>query len=291
MYIVFSERCLEYFEPGHPESPERVLNAYILLKREGFRFIEAEPCSEDDLLIVHSKEHVERIKRGEFYDPDTPNLPGIYEYARLAAGAAIKCMEISLKGEIAFSLMRPPGHHAGINGRALGAPTLGFCYFNNIAIACRRALNMGKVKRIAILDIDCHHGNGTQEIFFRDPRVLFVSLHRYGGIYPGTGEKSIENCLNYPFLRAVNDEEYIKVLNVALHEIEKFNPELIAVSAGFDTHRFDPICGLGLSTESYAVIGRLIAKLNRRVFVVLEGGYGRYLPQCILNFLKGLEGK
>ncbi|MEM2026625.1 MAG: histone deacetylase [Candidatus Bathyarchaeia archaeon] len=291
MYVVFSERCLEYFEPGHPESPDRVLSAYMLLRKEGFKFVEAEPCSEDDLLMVHSEEHVNRIKSGEFYDPDTPNLPGIYEYARLAAGAAIKSMEISLNGEAAFSLMRPPGHHAGINGRALGAPTLGFCYFNNIAIACRKALNMGKVKRIAILDVDCHHGNGTQEIFFRDWRVLFVSLHRYGSVYPGTGDKSVENCLNYPFPHPVGDGEYIRVLSAALHEIEEFNPELIAVSAGFDTHMFDPICGLGLSTNSYMIIGRMIAKLNRRVFAVLEGGYGRDFPQCVLNFLKGLEEK
>lgn len=289
MYIVFSEKCLEYFEPGHPESPDRVLNAYILLKKEGFKFIEAEPCCEDDLLLVHSREHVERIKSGNFYDPDTPNLPGIYDYARLAVGAAIKSMEISLEGKKAFSLMRPPGHHAGVNGRALGASTLGFCYFNNIAVACRKALKTGKVSRIAILDIDCHHGNGTQEIFFRDPQVLFVSLHRYGGIYPGTGERSLENCLNYPFPHAVSDEEYIRVLSAALGEIEKFDPELIAISAGFDTYKYDPVCGLGLSVSSYTVIGRMIAKLNRRTFAVLEGGYGKDFPQCVLNFLRGLE--
>lgn len=289
MHIVFSEKCLEYFEPGHPESPDRIFNTYVLLKKEGFKFIEAEPCREDDLLMVHSREHVERIKSGRFYDPDTPNLPGIYDYARLAVGAAIKSMEISLEGGKAFSLMRPPGHHAGVNGRALGAPTLGFCYFNNIAVTCRKALKMERVNKIAILDIDCHHGNGTQEIFFRDPHVLFVSLHRHGGVYPGTGERSIENCLNYPFLHAVNDEEYINVLSVALGEIKKFDPDLIAVSAGFDTHKHDPICGLGLSTQSYIMIGRMIAKLNERVFAVLEGGYGREFPQCVLNFLRGLE--
>ncbi|MCX8171608.1 MAG: histone deacetylase [Candidatus Bathyarchaeota archaeon] len=289
MRIVFSERCLEYFEPGHPESPERILNIYVLLKKEGFKFIEAEPCCEEDLLMVHSEEHVKRIKSGEFYDPDTPSIPGIYDYARLAVGAAIKSMEISLEGEKAFSLMRPPGHHAGVNGRALGAPTLGFCYFNNIAVACRKALRNGEINKIAILDIDCHHGNGTQEIFFRDPQVLFISLHRYGGIYPGTGERSLENCLNYPFLHPVSDEEYIRVLGFALGEIEKFNPELIAISAGFDAHKCDPVCGLGLSAKSYAVIGRMISKLNRKVFIVLEGGYGGEVPQCVLNFLKGLE--
>lgn len=287
MYIVFSEKCLEYWEPGHPESPDRVYRAYKLLKEAGFSFIEAEPCSEEDLLLVHSREYVEKIKNEIFYDPDTPNLPGIYEYARLAAGSAIKSMEIALEGEKTFSLMRPPGHHVGVNGRALGAPSLGFCYFNNIAVACKRALQ--KVNRIAIIDIDCHHGNGTQEIFFGSPRVLFVSLHRYGGVYPGTGERSLKNCLNYPFTYSVGDKEYIKTLSSALREIENFDPDLIAVSAGFDTYVYDPICSLGLSMESYTVIGHMIAGLNRNIFAVLEGGYGKDLPRCILNFLNGLK--
>jgi len=287
MYIVFSEKCLEYWEPGHPESPDRVYRTYKLLKENGFPLVEAEPCSDEDLLLVHSKNYVEMIKNESFYDPDTPNLSGIYEYAKLAVGSAIKSMEISLSGEKAFSLMRPPGHHAGINGRALGAPSLGFCYFNNIAVACKKALR--KVDKIAIIDIDCHHGNGTQEIFFGSPEVLFISLHRYGGIYPGTGEKSLKNCLNYPFTHAVGDEEYIKTLSIALKEVEKFDPDLIAVSAGFDTYSRDPLCTLGLSIKSYVVIGRMIANLNRKTFAVLEGGYSEDFPKCVFNFLRGLE--
>ena len=237
--------------------------------------------------MVHSKKFIEKIKKELFYDLDTPNLPGIYEYARLAAGSAIKSMELALEDEKAFSLMRPPGHHAGVDGRALGAPTLGFCYFNNIAVACMKALQ--KVNRVAIIDIDCHHGNGTQEIFFKNPRVLFVSLHRYGGVYPGTGELSIENCLNYPFTYAIGDSEYIKILSAALKEVEKFDPDLIAVSAGFDTYKYDPVCGLGLSIKAYTEIGRMIADLNRKTFVVLEGGYGGDFPRCVLNFLNGLS--
>lgn len=287
MYIVFSERCLEYWEPGHPESPDRVQKTYRLLKDMGFPFLEAKPCEEEDLLLAHNSGFVERIKNGTFYDPDTPSLPDIYEYARLAAGSAVKSMEIALSGEKAFSLMRPPGHHAGINGKALGAPTLGFCYFNNIAIACKKALE--KIDRIAIIDIDCHHGNGTQEIFLGDSRVLFISLHRYGGVYPGTGEKSTGNCLNYPFTYSIGDEKYLEVLGLALKEARKFNPDLVAVSAGFDTYKYDPICSLGLSMESYTTIGQMIAGLNKRVFAVLEGGYSKDLPRCIFNFLKGLE--
>ncbi|MEM1673799.1 MAG: histone deacetylase [Candidatus Bathyarchaeia archaeon] len=288
MYIVFSEKCLEYWSPGHPESPDRVYQTYKLLAEKGYKFIQPEPCSEEDLLLVHSENYVKTIREGLFFDPDTPSLPGICEYAKLAAGAALKSMEIALGGEFAFSLMRPPGHHAGVNGRALGAPTLGFCYFNNVAIACKKALH--KVNRVAIVDIDCHHGNGTQEIFQGDPHVLFVSLHRVG-VYPGTEMTSSGNCLNYPFMWAVGDDEYLKILGKALEEVTKFDPDLIAVSAGFDTYKYDPVCSIGLSMDAYIKIGKMIASLDRKTFAVLEGGYGRDMPQCVLNFLRGLELK
>jgi len=285
--IVYSDKCLEYVSPGHPESPDRIYRAYSLLKKEGFTFVEPEICSEEDLKLVHKEEYVMRIRSGDFFDPDTPSLPGIYDYARLSVGGAIKSMEIALEGEEAFSLMRPPGHHAGIRGAALGAPTLGFCYFNNIAIACMKALN--RVRRIAILDIDCHHGNGTQEIFLGDPRVIYISLHRYGAFYPGTGGSSEDNCLNYTFRHSARDDEYLKTLRLALNRIEEFNPDLIAVSAGFDTHRADPVGALSLSEEAYFKIGRMISEIGSNVFAVLEGGYGPYFPQCIRNFLCGLE--
>jgi len=286
MYIVFSEKCLEYWEPGHPESPERILHTYELLRDKEFRFTMAEPCNEEDLLLAHSRDYVEKIKIGDFLDSDTPNLPGIYDYARLSAGASIKSMEIAMKDEKAFSLMRPPGHHAGVKGRALGAPSLGFCYFNNIAIACQKALT--QVAKVGILDIDCHHGNGTQEIFFGNPKALYVSLHRHGLVYPGTGGVSEGNCINYLFRYSVEDVEYLRTLKSALNEVERFNPNLIGVSAGFDTSKHDPVCGLGLSQETYIAIGKTIAGLKRKTFVVLEGGYGQNFPQCVYNFLMGL---
>jgi len=236
---------------------------------------------------VHNEEFVAKIKSGDFFDADSPSLPGIYDYARLSAGGAIKSMEIALTGEKAFSLMRPPGHHVGINGAALGAASMGFCYFNNIAVACMKALKY--VEKIAILDIDCHHGNGTQEIFLGNPRVLFVSLHRYGFFYPGTGGSSEGNCLNYPFRHPVDDERYLQTFSEALDRIREFNPDLIAVSAGFDTHKYDPVGGLGLSEEAYIKIGRMIAGMKRRTFAVLEGGYGHRFPECVLNFLYGLD--
>jgi acetoin utilization deacetylase AcuC-like enzyme len=286
MYIVYSDRCLEYVAPYLPENPERIYRAYRLLKTKGMRFIPPEACSEEDLRLVHSEELIERIRSGDFFDPDSPSLPSIYEYARLSVGGAIKSMEIALSGEKAFSLMRPPGHHVGVSGAALGAVSMGFCYFNNVAVACMKALE--RVGRVAILDIDCHHGNGTQEIFQGNPRVIFVSLHKYGGFYPGTGGSSEDNCLNYPFRQPVGDEEYLETLRKAIRKIEKFNPDLLAVSAGFDAHRDDPVGALMLSEEAFVEIGRLIAEMKRDTFAVLEGGYGRLFPECVWNFIKGL---
>lgn len=289
MRIVFSARCLEYGERGHPESPERVYNTYRLLRKRGFEFIEPEPCGEDDLLLVHSRDLIERIRNGNLNDPDTPNIPRIYYYARLSAGGALKAMELAVDGEPAFSLMRPPGHHVGRNGRALGAPSLGFCYFNNIAIACAKAIDSLGVKRVAIIDIDCHHGNGTQEIFLGNERVLFISLHKFGFFYPGTGAVSEGNCLNYPLGWRTTENEYMRTLRSALREAEEFRPDLIAVSAGFDTYKFDPVGGLGLSEGAYETIGRMISSLGRKIFLVLEGGYSEGMPKCVYNLLSGLE--
>jgi acetoin utilization deacetylase AcuC-like enzyme len=286
MYIVFAEKCLEYWAPMHVEAPERVYRTRKLLEEKGFRFLKPEPCSEEDLLLVHSKKLIEKIKSGKHLDADTPNLPGMYDYARLSAGAAVKGMEAALKGDVAFSLMRPPGHHTGVNGRALGASTQGFCYFNNVAVACRKALK--RVEKAAIVDIDCHHGNGTQEIFLGDPAVLFVSLHRYGLVYPGTGESSEQNCLNYPFTHRAGDAEYLDALKHGLERVTKFDPDLIAVSAGFDTNRFDPMHMFDLTEDAYVQIGGMISELNRPTFCVLEGGYGPKMPKCIYNFLAGL---
>lgn len=284
MKILFSEKCLQYWQPGHPESPDRVKRTFNLLKEKNFEFLESEPCSEKDLLLVHEKNYVETIKGGRFYDSDTPNLSDIFEYARLSAGSAIKAMEIAMKGEKTFSLMRPPGHHAGKNGKALYAPSLGFCYFNNVAIAIKKALNF--VKKVTIIDIDCHHGNGTQEIFFGDKRVLYVSLH-LNDFYPGTGRQTEKNCINFPLPFGIDEETYFEKFSLALKEVKKFNPDLIAVSAGFDGHKNDPLTmgGLGLNEESYRKIAESIVNLKKPSFAVLEGGYGEEFPECVYEFL------
>lgn len=282
MKIIFSSRCLEYEMPGHPESPRRVGATHEYLLEKGFEFIEPGPCQDNDILCVHTHELLEKVKRESFYDPDTPVLPGIYDYARLSAGAAIMGQKLALKGEVAFSLMRPPGHHA--TKENLG----GFCYFNNIAMATKLALE--SIGKVAILDIDCHHGNGTQDIFLGEERVLYVSLHQ-SPLYPGTGQEAIENCLNYPLAPGVREEEYLGVFKEVLERVGEFDPDLVAVSAGFDTYRFDPLTQIDLEEESYRIIGKLIAGLNKPTFTILEGGYSRKLPECIAQFLSGYGGE
>jgi acetoin utilization deacetylase AcuC-like enzyme len=270
MKFIFSNKCLEYGSIGHPESPERVKNIYNFLKSKNCPFITPSPCSEEDILLVHTQELLDKVRRGEFFDPDTPNLPGIYEYAKLSVGGAILAAEISLKGDVGFSIIRPPGHHAGKHN--LG----GFCYFNNIAIAVKK-LN----KKTAILDIDCHHGNGTEDIFWRDEQVLFVSLHRYGFFYPGTGGESKDNIINYPLSYGIGENEYLDTLKSALNEINKFNPEILGVSVGFDTYKLDPVGGLGLEVESYKKIGALIREFDKPIFYILEGGYNQDIGKCM----------
>jgi len=276
MKVVFSPKCLEYGSPYHPENPRRVQLAYKYLKGK-YQFIEPKPATEEDLLLVHTKEYIEKIKRGNFYDPDTPAYDNIYEYAKLSAGAAILAAK-----EKAFSLMRPPGHHAGKSGRALGAPTLGFCYFNNIAIAVKK---LGK--KTLILDIDTHHGNGTQEIFQDSENVIFISLHTKG-IYPGTGFISEDYCYNYPLPMGADDKLYLETLDKALSNVDLSDLEVVAVSAGFDTLEGD-LGGLRLTLNCYKEIGKKIGSLGLPVFIVLEGGYSSKLGICIDNLIQGIE--
>jgi acetoin utilization deacetylase AcuC-like enzyme len=278
--IIYSPFCLEYFSPSHPEAPARIKNSWQYLQKKGCQFIKAQPAPEADLLLVHSKDLVEQVKQNKFFDADTPNIADIFQYALLSAGASIKAAQLALDNQTAFSLMRPPGHHA--TRSSLG----GFCYFNNIAIAIKKVINI--IKRIAIVDIDCHHGQGTQDIFQGQTDILYISLHQRD-IYPGTGLSSTNNCLNYPLGIGAREKEYLAVLDQALEHLKKFKPNLLAISAGFDTYKNDPLAGLSLELETYKKIGQELKKFNLPIFAVLEGGYSEDLPQCIYNFLQGLE--
>ena len=275
--IVFSEKCLGYGS-WHVEGPNRVRIAHEILKEKGYRFLTPEPAAEEDLVTVHDHEYLWMVKKGLVEDADTPAYDNIYDFARLSAGGAILAAKV--KG---FSIMRPPGHHAGASGAALGAPTRGFCYMNNIAIAVKHL-----AKPTLILDIDGHHGNGTQEIFSGDDRVTYLSLHRHPN-YPGTGIASEGNCLNFPLPPDCGDVVYLKTLDSALKTLHIEKYELVAVSAGFDTFAGD-LASLGLSEKAYGEIGRRIGSLHKPTFFVLEGGYqGEHVGNAIDQLLKAYE--
>lgn len=279
MKIVFSKECLEYDSPGHPESSERIRGAYEFLRKyKRFEFVKPGECSRQDLLLVHSKEMVDTIKHGKFVNYETPPLPNIYHYAKLSVGGSLLAMDFALREGTSFSLMRPPGHHASRKKFE------GFCYFNNLAIAVMKALK--KVKKVGILDIDVHFGNGSQEIFLGNPKVIYVSLHQYEFIYPGTGKHSEGNCFNYPLESETEEREYLEKLEIGLYKLSNFKPDLIAVSAGFDTFEGDPLANLKLKIGTYAKISKMISELNIPRFAVLEGGYSKELPECVYSFLK-----
>jgi acetoin utilization deacetylase AcuC-like enzyme len=224
---------------------------------------------------------IDSVKKENILDFDTPAFAGIFDIAKLAAGSAIDAAMYCLNtGEKAFSLMRPPGHHATKN--SLG----GFCYFNNIAIASLRAKE--KAGKVAIVDFDCHHGNGTEDIFLGNKDFLYLSLHQ-SPLYPGTGLVSRENCINYPLSAQTSPAEYLSVLEQGLEKVQKFDPDLLAISAGFDTYKLDPITSFSLEKETYWKIGRMLAGLQKPAFSILEGGYSRDLAGCIYEFLTGLE--
>lgn len=276
--IIFSERCLEYGKE-HFESAERVRESVKILKGKGYEFLEPEPASEKDILLIHTQDYLNRLKKGLIEDSDTPAYEKIYEYAKLAAGGAILASRIG-----GFSLMRPPGHHAGKSGKALGVSTKGFCYLNNIAIAVKYL-----DKSTLILDIDGHHGNGTEEIFFGNEKITFVSLHRHPD-YPGTGLKSRDNCFNFPLKPNCGHNVYIKTLNKAFKKVDFKKIENIAVSAGFDAYSKD-LASLGLTEKTYYEIGKILTKLKKHTFFVLEGGYNaKTTGPSIDQLIKGFEG-
>jgi acetoin utilization deacetylase AcuC-like enzyme len=279
MVIVYSPRCLEYAAPGHPERPDRIRTSIAELEESTHTWLVPESCPESDILRVHTMAMLRAVQTGSYEDGDTPHFANIYELARLSAGAAILA---SQQDQPAFALMRPPGHHAEHNR------VMGFCYFNNIAIAAAKLLAEGKARRVAILDFDCHHGNGTEDIFRGDDHVLFVSLHQ-SPCYPGTGLTSRENCANYPLPPHTGPEEFLRAFDDALAKIRAFKPDKLAISAGFDMHKDDPITDMALDVKTYREIGRRIAGLQLPAFAVMEGGYAEALADCVAAFVAGWE--
>jgi acetoin utilization deacetylase AcuC-like enzyme len=259
---------------GHPESQQR-----IEVLHERLAFVECGSASVDDVLRCHDAALVEQVRTTVgWIDPDTLCTQTTFEAALLAAGAALDAARLG-----GFALARPPGHHAE-RDRAMG-----FCLFDSIAIAARWAQAELGIERVAIVDWDVHHGNGTQQIVGDDESIFFASLHQWP-FYPGTGGpgEQGETLLNVPLRAGCGDEEYLDAFAEVESRIRAFDPGLLLVSAGFDAHVEDPLAQLELSTAVFGELARRATQLAPRVAAVLEGGYNlRTLPALVESALAG----
>jgi acetoin utilization deacetylase AcuC-like enzyme len=287
MKIISDEICTGYSRSGHPERPARISQTQLRLRTQtevAITWAEPGPVGDAALLRAHSPEHVARLSVPEDFDADTPFHAGIAEYARTSVGAALEALRCARLGEMVFSLIRPPGHHATHRS------AMGFCYLNNIAIAVLEALATG-AKRVAVYDFDVHHGNGTEDILLNRPGTAFFSIHQ-SPCYPGTGLGNVgQNCFNFPVPPNTPREQYRATFSTAFEQLKKFKPDLVAVSAGFDAYAHDPLAQEALEAEDFYWLGKSFRSLSLPMFSLLEGGYSRDLPDLILAYLKGLDGK
>ncbi len=284
MHIITDERCLDYRATGHPERPERVDATLALLRLQDkprFRWASPREPSRVALERGHTPSHLERLSdpAGPF-DGDTPAYPGIADHALRAAGGAFAALELALEGERAMSLMRPPGHHA-TRDRAMG-----FCYLGSVGLsALHAARELGR--RVAVFDFDVHHGNGTEDLLLGAPETAFFSVHQHP-CYPGTGLRHRgDNCFNFPVAPRLPRPEYLRSLEEALEAMIAWKPDLIAVSAGFDAYRGDPLAEGTLEEEDFRWLGKRIAAAGLPFYSVLEGGYSRELPRLALAWIQG----
>jgi acetoin utilization deacetylase AcuC-like enzyme len=287
MKIITDERCAGYSQAGHPERPARITGTLKFLRGQNelpIAWAAPTGVSDTSILRAHSAGHLARLEEPDDFDADTPYHENILAHARASVGAGLDALNAALRGENAFSLMRPPGHHA-LRDRAMG-----FCYLNNIAIAALEAGASG-AKRVAVYDFDVHHGNGTEAILLDRPGCAFFSIHQFP-CYPGTGATNVgENCFNYPVAPGTPREIYRATLVRALDDLKKYRPDLVAVSAGFDAYVRDPLADGSLLPEDYHWLGQSLRALGVPFFSLLEGGYSTDLPELIFAYLKGVEGK
>lgn len=285
MKIITDERCVEYHRRGHPERPTRISGTLERLRAQKelpITWAKPLPVSEASLLRAHTAGHIASLEAGEDFDGDTPWFPGIGDHARRSVGGALAALASARAGETAFSLIRPPGHHAT---REI---SMGFCYLNSIAIAALEAAAGGL--KVAVFDFDVHHGNGTEAVLLDQPRTAFFSIHQFP-CYPGTGRENVgSNCFNFPVAPMTPREKYRDILSRALEGLQRFQPDIVAVSAGFDAYAQDPLAQETLEAEDYQWLGESIRKLGAPAFSILEGGYSEDLPELVLAYLKGLEG-
>lgn len=304
--IFYSDTFLNHKAPmGHPENENRLIaikKALEIVNFFGIPVKEPHPASTDELELVHTKEHIERVRKisskASYLDPDTYTSTGSFEAALKAAGAVVQAAESIEGGQLsqAFCLVRPPGHHA------LANQSMGFCLFNNVAVGaawfvknCRR--------KVAILDFDAHHGNGTQSIFYNSDQVLYCSWHQWPH-YPGTGASSETGegkgkgfSINIPLQAGSSDDIFIQSFDeLVLPALEQFSPSLIIISAGFDSHKDDPLSALQFTEQGYADFFKRLLKFISHfpvgLIFTLEGGYDlNALSSCVLKSLEVLADK
>ena len=290
MQFGYSEACLEH-DTGdrHPESPDRLRAIREGLKREhGVSYEEAAPADRSEIEAVHDEEYVEEIEAfcadgGGNWDPDTVATAATFEAALTSAGRARWAATEARAGwhgrRTPFASGRPPGHHA------VEDDAMGFCFFNNAAVAAQTALDNGEADRVAIFDWDVHHGNGTQDLFYDRGDVLYASIHE-DGLYPDTGEvdetgrdEGDDTTVNLPLAAGAGNADYCHAIDeVVAPALDRFDPNLVIVSAGFDAHRHDPISRMRVSSEGYAMMTDQIRSIaddgGAADAYVLEGGYG-----------------
>ncbi len=290
MRFGYSEACLAH-DTGerHPESPDRIRAIRRgLAKRHGVEYVDADPASRPAVTAVHDDDYVDEFETfcadgGGSWDPDTIAVEETWDAALASAGLSQWAAREALAGsdgrETPFALGRPPGHHA------VPDDAMGFCFFNNAAVAAQTVLDEGTVDRVAIFDWDVHHGNGTQDVFYDRGDVFYASIHE-DGLYPDTGDVDETgtgggelSTLNAPIAAGAGDADYLYFIEEALAPaLERFDPGLVIVSAGFDAHRHDPISRMRVSSEGYALmtdrVRALGADVDAGVAYVLEGGYG-----------------
>jgi len=270
----------------HPERPERIMAIKkLLMERKLFQKLKQIPiveATDEDILSAHSPKVLKRLKDSieadlKLLDGDTFINKHSLKAARMAAGGLMQLTKAVLEGDLdnGFAIVRPPGHHA------TDVKSMGFCLFNNIALAAKMAINKHGLKKVLILDWDVHHGNGTQDIFYKDPSVLFMSCHR-SGIYPGTGnvrelgeEKGKGFTVNVPFMFGeLGDKDYLKAFEKIFIPIAKeFKPELILVSAGFDCAEGDYLGGMSVTDVGFSQFTALLKDVCPKIVLALEGGY------------------
>jgi acetoin utilization deacetylase AcuC-like enzyme len=306
LILISSDRFAEHQPPpGHPERPERAEVMDVVASRfrdRGGEVVAPREATHEQLARVHDAEYLRRISetagQALALDPDTYTSTDTYDVARLAAGAAVDAVERVMGGahKTALALVRPPGHHAE-RSRAMG-----FCFYNNIAVATTHARTLG-AQRVAIVDYDVHHGNGTQHMFESNPNVLYTSMHQYP-FYPGTGAADEVGVgagggftVNLPMEAGAVDEDYRVVFaEVVVPVLRQFKPDLILVSAGFDAHERDPLANMRLTTDAFAAMTMELRAVageccDERMMLITEGGYDlRALTSSLEAVVGALSG-